>query len=144
MSMNEGFLFRPFSDLTLLSFLGSTIRPLIQPDDEIENSSYFIQMPPSGFVERSYHKIAKEVIFVISGYGTAFLGNSILSLKKGDTMIIFPPTPHGFKAGDSGLEMISFLSSQVNSKRDFYSCSKEAIEDPIVLGGEWVEKSQQQ
>lgn len=139
MFMSKGYIHKHSSDLTVLSFLGSTVTALTRPEDGVSFSSYTVSMPPGGQVEPSFHKVATELIFVVDGNGTAKLGGSLLNLERHDVLIVSPPTPHSFQAGQKGLVLVSFLSSLVNSKHDFYSCSGEPVEDPLVLRGEWNE-----
>jgi uncharacterized cupin superfamily protein len=54
------------------------------------------------------HKTDEEIYVVLSGAGTALLGEEQRELKPMDTIRVAPATLRAFKAGPEGLELLVF------------------------------------
>lgn len=54
------------------------------------------------------HGDAEEVYVILSGHGSAKLGDEIVSVGPLDAIRVAPSTPRAFEAGEDGLEFIAF------------------------------------
>ena len=70
---------------------------------------------------------------IIKGSEVARMGRRSVRLMKGDSLLIHPPTPHGFVAGRSGMTFLAVLSPRVDSQTDYYSCSGHRHAPPRAL-----------
>jgi quercetin dioxygenase-like cupin family protein len=99
------------------------MRAFLAPRDTGALSAYHIVLRSGGSIPPAYHKRAVELIWIMKGSGVARMGRRSVRLKRGDSLLIQPPTPHGFVAGRSGMTFLAMLSPRVDSKTDYYSCS---------------------
>lgn len=111
------------------------MRAFVVPKDTGALSAYHIALRGGGSIAPAYHKKAVELIWVIKGSGIARLGRRIRPLRKGDSLIIHPPTPHGFRAGRAGMTFLAVLSPRVDSQTDYFSCSGHRHEPPRAFSG---------
>ncbi len=68
------------------------IETLIEPRDELHGTAYRVRIEPFQRTSVSYHKVAEEFYFVVSGSGTALLDGKVYPLQAGD-FFACPPAP---------------------------------------------------
>lgn len=83
-------------------------------------SAYRVRMEPRQVKKPSFHKRGEELYYVLSGTGTAQLGDKNFSLEPGCFFRVPPNTVHRFAAGDEPLELLNFHSPPVFSDSDTY------------------------
>jgi mannose-6-phosphate isomerase-like protein (cupin superfamily) len=96
------------------------ITSLIPPDSEGALTAYRVSIAPHQTTSVSFHKIAEEIYFVISGHGTAVLNGSAYALAPGDFLRLPPGTTHGFITLEEPLEMLDLHSPGSRPDRDVY------------------------
>jgi mannose-6-phosphate isomerase-like protein (cupin superfamily) len=96
------------------------IQALIDEAEEGAATAYRVRIEPRQRTEISYHRVAEEFYFVVSGHGTAILNGSAHPLKPGDFLRLPPGTTHGFITGDEPLEMLDFHAPGCRPNRDVY------------------------
>ena len=138
MRRRPGFETRRWSRLPHFEFAGATMRSFLSPQDTPALSCYRIVLEPGAAISPAYHKKAFELIWVMEGGGTASMGRRALKLKRGDSLLIRPPTPHGFTAGRAGMTFLAVLTPRVDSQTDYYACG-HAHERPRMLSGRLLE-----
>ena len=82
------------------------IESLIAPEDEAAGTAYRVRIEPHQTTSVSYHKIAEEFYYVLSGSGTAILNGQSYALCTGDFLRLPPGTTHGFTTQDEALVML--------------------------------------
>lgn len=88
---------RAGSDSTAKQKLGPyEIESLIPPEDEAAGTAYRVRIEPHQTTSVSFHKVAEEFYYVLSGSGTAILNDEAFDLKTGDFLRLPPGTTHGF------------------------------------------------
>ena len=108
------------SKLPSFHFEGMDVRPLVTKDETEKLVTYHIRIPKKVRIPHSYHKIAHEIIVVLSGSGTAHLNDKRFSIKANDTIFIKPYTWHSFSTNQDSLEIITFLTPRVDQVTDLY------------------------
>jgi len=68
------------------------IESLIDPDEEGAGTVYRVRIDPSQRTSVSYHRLAEEYYFVLSGSGTAILDGREYPLAAGDFLRLPPGT----------------------------------------------------
>lgn len=131
----KGFKLKPWRSLPHFAFVGARMKAFVVPKDTGALSVYHIELAARGSIAPAYHKKAVELIWVIKGGGVARMGRRSIRLRRGDSLIIHPPTPHGFVAGRSGMTFLAALSPRVDSQTDYYSCSGHRHEPPRAFSG---------
>jgi mannose-6-phosphate isomerase-like protein (cupin superfamily) len=96
------------------------ITSLISAEDEGALTAYRVQIAPHQTTSVSYHKVAEEIYFVISGSGTAVLDGVAYPLKPGDFLRLPPGSKHGFITASEPLEMLDLHSPGSRPDRDVY------------------------
>jgi quercetin dioxygenase-like cupin family protein len=82
------------------------IESLIPPQDEAAGTAYRVRIEPHQTTSVSYHKIAEEFYYVLSGTGTALLNGAPYELCPGDFLRLPPGTTHAFVTHDEPLIML--------------------------------------
>jgi mannose-6-phosphate isomerase-like protein (cupin superfamily) len=82
------------------------IESLIPPEDEAAGTVYRVCIEPNQTTSTSYHKIAEEFYYVLSGSGTALLNDKSYELHTGDFLRLPPGTTHAFITRDEPLVML--------------------------------------
>lgn len=101
--------------------LGSyRIETLIVPAEEIHGTAYRVRIEPHQRTSVSYHKVAEEFYFVISGTGTAVLDGEAYTLKPGDFLRLPPGITHGFVTDQETLEMLDIHTPGCRPDHDVY------------------------
>jgi len=82
------------------------IESLIPPEDEGAGTAYRVRIEPHQTTSVSYHKIAEEFYYILSGSGVAVLDGAAYELHAGDFLRLPPGTTHGFITHDEPLLML--------------------------------------
>ena len=96
------------------------IESLIAPDQEGHLTAYRVRVEAGQETSESYHKIAEECYYVVSGSGKAVLDDSEYKLNPGDFLRLPPGTRHKFVTSDFPLEMLDIHSPGSRPDRDVY------------------------
>jgi len=96
------------------------IESLIPEADEAAGTAYRVRIEPHQRTSVSYHKVAEEYYYVLSGSGVAILNGVEYELKTGDFLRLPPGTTHGFVTQDEALVMLDIHSPGSRPNRDVY------------------------
>jgi mannose-6-phosphate isomerase-like protein (cupin superfamily) len=96
------------------------IETLIRPHEEGGGTAYRVRIEPHQRTSVSYHKIAEEFYYVLSGRGVALLDGERHPLKAGDFLRLPPGTTHGFVTEDEPLEMLDIHVPGCRPDHDVY------------------------
>ena len=96
------------------------IESLIQPDEEHAGTVYRVKIEPHQTTATSYHKLAEEYYFVISGSGIAILDGNRHTLKTGDFLRLPPSCKHEFITSAEPLVMLNIHTPGCRPDRDVY------------------------
>lgn len=109
------------SDVSLKQKLGPyEIEALIAPSDEAAGTAYRVRIESHQKTSISYHKIAEEFYYVLSGSGTAILNGELHALAEGDFLRLPPGTTHGFITQDEALVMLDMHTPGSRPDHDVY------------------------
>gem|GEM_PF-381980 len=86
------------------------IETLIELSEEGKTTAYRVHIQPNSKTSTSYHQVAEELYYVLSGSGIAFLNGKPFELKPGIFMRLPPGTWHAFEAFAEGLDMLDVHS----------------------------------
>jgi len=96
------------------------IESLIPLEDEGMGTAYRVRIEPHSTTSVSYHKLAEELYYVLSGSGVAVLNDERFHLHTGDFLRLPPGTTHGFITDDEPLVMLDIHSPGSRPNRDVY------------------------
>lgn len=96
------------------------IEPLLTEAEEASATVYRVRIEPNQTSTTSYHIVAEEFYFVLSGKGTAILNGIPQSLLPGDFLRLPPGTRHAFVTLDEPLEMLDTHVPGCRPNRDTY------------------------
>lgn len=96
------------------------IESLIPQADEGAGTAYRVRIEAHSTTAVSYHKLAEEIYYVLSGSGTAILNGRSYELRQGDFLRLPPCTTHGFVTADEPLVMLDLHSPGSRPDRDVY------------------------
>lgn len=96
------------------------IESLIPPEEEGAGTAYRVRIEAHQTTSVSYHKVAEEFYYVVSGYATAILNGEPYELKEGDFLRLPPGTTHGFITKDEPLVMLDIHTPGSRPNRDVY------------------------
>ena len=96
------------------------IETLIDLSEEGKTTAYRVHIQPNSKTSTSYHQVAEELYYVLSGSGIAFLNGKPFELKPGIFMRLPPGTWHAFEAFAEGLDMLDVHSPGCRPDRDVY------------------------
>lgn len=96
------------------------IESLIPENQEQAGTAYRVRIEPHQRTSVSYHKIAEEYYYVLSGSGTAILNGIEHELRTGDFVRLPPGTTHGFVTRDEPLFMLDIHSPGSRPNRDVF------------------------
>lgn len=114
-------LHRASGDPTRSQRLGPyVIESLIAREEARAGTVYRVRIEPHCRTSVSYHLVAEEYYFVLSGTGVAILGGKEYSLKAGDFLRLPPGTTHGFVTADEPLEMLDVHTPGCYPDHDTY------------------------
>lgn len=96
------------------------IESLITAGEEGKATAYRVRVEAKQKTSTSFHKVAEEIYYVISGYGKAYLNQAPHDLKPGVFLRLPPGTWHAFEAGPDGLDMLDIHTPGCRPDRDVY------------------------
>ena len=96
------------------------IRSLIPEDEEAAMTAYLVVVEAGQTTSESYHKIAEECYYVLSGSGIAVLNGVEHSLEAGDFLRLPPGTRHRFKTDSVALKMLDWHSPGTRPNKDVF------------------------
>lgn len=96
------------------------IEALIPPEEEAAVTAYRVRIEPHQTTSVSYHKVAEEIYFVLSGRGVAVLDGEGHPLRPGDFLRLPPGTTHGFITADEPLELLDVHAPGCRPDHDVY------------------------
>jgi mannose-6-phosphate isomerase-like protein (cupin superfamily) len=96
------------------------IETLIPPEEQGALTAYRVRIEPHQTTSVSYHKIAEEIYFVLSGRGIAVLDGKPHPLQPGDFLRLPAGTTHGFITAADPLEMLDVHAPGCRPDRDVY------------------------
>jgi len=96
------------------------LETLIEPEEEITATFYRVQIDPHQRTAVSYHRVAEEFYFVLTGRGVGIIGGMQIPLEKGDFLRLPPGTTHQFVTEDEALEMLNIHCPGSRPDRDVY------------------------
>ena len=82
------------------------IEPLIAEAQENAGTVYRVTVEADQATETSYHQVAEEFYFVISGSGVAILDGQEYPIAAGDFLRLPPGTRHSFVTTSEPLQML--------------------------------------
>ena len=118
--MRNRIVHRP-SDSTRVERLGPyAIESLLTEAEEAAATVYRVRVEANERTGTSYHKVAEEFYFVLSGGGTAILDGEPYTLKPGDFLRLPPGTRHSFVTEGEALEMLDIHVPGCRPTKDTY------------------------
>lgn len=112
---------RPSGDPARAQQLGPyRIEALLGEAEEGAGTVYRVRIEPHQRTSISYHRVAEEYYFVLTGRGTAILDGQAYPLKAGDFLRLPPGTTHGFVTAEEPLEMLDIHTPGCRPDRDTY------------------------
>lgn len=96
------------------------IEPLLDEAEEGAATAYRVRIEPQQTTDISYHKIAEEFYFVLSGHAVVVIDGTSIELSPGDFLRLPPGTTHGFSTRDEPLEMLDIHTPGCRPNRDTY------------------------
>src|SRR5208283_1135249 len=110
---------RASGDLSRSQKLGPyIIETLVDEPEEGAATVYRVRIEPLQRTNVSYHRLAEEFYYVLSGCGTALLDGKEHRLNSGDFLRLPPGTTHGFITADQTLEMLNIHTPGSRPNRD--------------------------
>lgn len=96
------------------------LETLLDPHEEGAGIVHRVYIAPRERTSVSYHRIAEEFYYVLSGSGTAILDGREYRILAGDFLRLPPGTTHGFVTDDEPLEMLDIQIPGCRPDRDVY------------------------
>ncbi|MFZ4764918.1 MAG: cupin domain-containing protein [Roseimicrobium sp.] len=96
------------------------IAALIPREDEGAGTAYRVRIEPHQTTNVSYHKVAEEFYYVLSGSGIAILNGVEHELRTGDFLRLPPGTTHGFVTREEPLVMLDIHTPGSRPDRDVF------------------------
>ncbi len=96
------------------------IEPLLTEAEEAAGTVYRVRIEANQRTQTSYHEVAEEFYFVLSGSATAILDGSPQPLQPGDFLRLPPGTRHAFVTRHEPLEMLDIHVPGCRPGRDTY------------------------
>lgn len=96
------------------------IEPLLTEAEEAAATVYRVRVEANQHTSTSYHEVAEEFYFVLSGTATALLDGAPHPLKPGDFLRLPPGKRHAFVTGDEPLEMLDIHTPGCRPGRDTF------------------------
>lgn len=96
------------------------LESLIDAEEEAAGTAYRVRIAAQQRTSISYHRVAEEYYYVLSGRGLALLDGRPYPLVAGDFLRLPPGTTHGFVTGDEPLELLNIHTPGSRPDRDVY------------------------
>jgi quercetin dioxygenase-like cupin family protein len=126
MTQKLALIYRHTPDAARRQYLGPYgIESLIDPEEEGAGTAYRVHISPGQRTAISYHRLAEEYYFILSGHGTAILDGAEHALVPGDFLRLPPGMKHGFLTAGESLEMLNFHTPGSRPDRDVFFESGE-------------------
>ena len=100
------------------------IEALLTEEEEAAGTVYRVRIEANQRTDVSFHKVAEEFYFVLSGTATAILDGSSIAIRPGDFLRLPPGTKHAFVTLDEPLEMLDIHVPGCRPGRDTYFVSQ--------------------
>jgi mannose-6-phosphate isomerase-like protein (cupin superfamily) len=94
------------------------IESLIPREAEGAMTAYRVVIAPGSVTAVSFHMVAEELYYVLSGSGTAILNGQPVPLAQGDFLRLPPGTTHGFVTREEELVMLDIHAPGCRPDRD--------------------------
>lgn len=104
------------------------IESLVERDEEGAGTVYRVQIAAGQRTRVSYHRVAEEYYYVLSGSGTAILNGKEYQLATGDFLRLPPGTTHGFVTQAEPLELLNIHTPGCWPDHDTYFADGPAPE----------------
>ena len=104
----------------VLHFGPYQIEPLLTELEEGSATVYRVRLAANQHTETSYHEIAEEFYYVLTGTATALLDGEPQPLAPGDFLRLPPGTRHAFITNDEPLTMLDIHVPGCRPGRDTY------------------------
>ncbi len=104
------------------------LESLIDAHEERAGTVYRVTIAPRERTSVSFHRVAEEWYYVLSGGGTAVLNGQEYPLAAGDFLRLPPGTTHGFVTQEEALEMLNMHVPGSRPDRDVYFVEREPPE----------------
>jgi mannose-6-phosphate isomerase-like protein (cupin superfamily) len=99
---------------------GYRLESLLTPEEENRASVYRVLLSPRQRSRESYHRVAEEFYFVISGRGAAVLNGETRPLAPGDFLRLPPGTRHVFVSDEEPLDLLNIHVPGCRPDHDTY------------------------
>ena len=96
------------------------IETLLQRNEEGAGTVYRVHIEPRQHTSVSYHQVAEEYYFVLSGKGIALLNGEPQRLQAGDFLRLPPGTTHGFITEEEPLDMLDIHTPGCRPDHDVF------------------------
>jgi quercetin dioxygenase-like cupin family protein len=96
------------------------LESLLDPEEEAGATVYRVSLGPHQRSRESYHRVAEEFYFVLSGRGTVVLNGSEHQLSAGDFLRLPPGTRHAFLTSDEPFDFLNIHVPGCRPGRDTY------------------------
>jgi mannose-6-phosphate isomerase-like protein (cupin superfamily) len=96
------------------------IEALLTREEARAGTVYRVRIEPRCRTSISYHRVAEEYYFVLSGSGIALLGGEGFRIGPGDFLRLPPGTTHGFVTDAEPLEMLDIHTPGCYPDHDTY------------------------
>jgi len=96
------------------------IEPLLTEVEESAGTVYRVQVAAHRRTSTSYHVVAEEFYYVLSGTATAVLNGAEQRIGPGDFLRLPPGTRHAFVTAEEPLEMLDIHVPGCRPDRDTY------------------------
>jgi quercetin dioxygenase-like cupin family protein len=96
------------------------IEHLIERQEENSGTVYRVQIAPGQRTATSFHALAEEYYYILSGSGSVLLNGEEYPLSVGHFLRLPAGTRHAFVAGEKGLEMLDIHTPGCWPDRDTF------------------------
>ena len=96
------------------------LESLLSSSEEGRATVYRVRLESGQKTRTSWHEIAEEFYFVLSGSGTAVLEGKSVPIAAGDFLRLPPGTRHAFVTAIDALEFLNFHVPGCRPDRDTY------------------------
>ncbi len=96
------------------------IETLIAEAEEGAGTCYRVGIAPHQTTAVSYHRVAEEFYFVLSGRGLAILDGQSYPLAPGDFLRLPPGTTHAFVTSEESLELLDIHTPGCRPNKDTF------------------------
>lgn len=102
------------------------IEALLTESEESAGTAYRVRIEANQKTDVSFHQVAEEFYYVLSGSATAILDGQSIAIRAGDFLRLPPGTRHAFVTADEPLEMLDVHIPGCRPNRDTHFERSEA------------------